>query len=100
MVSRQELQQPENPSERYPLEPIIFRCNHCHTDFIDWKKFLNHMEKSNHRICYKCGYSCGGMVEYLRSEYIAIKITDGNVESFNYKHMECPVSNPSKRVRT
>jgi hypothetical protein len=92
------LSQPENPSERYPLMPIILRCNHCGQDFTVWKEFLDHMEKSSHRICYKCGYSCGGMVEYLRSEFIAIHQIDGTVESWKYKHIiPCPFLNPSKR---
>lgn len=98
MNSRLELQ-PENPSERFPLIPITFRCNHCNADFNDWKRFLNHMEKSQHRICYKCGYSCGGMAEYLRSEYVAIQDTKGTIESWKYKHNECPMTNPSKRGR-
>jgi hypothetical protein len=57
------------------------------------------MEKSSHRICYKCGQSCGGMAEYLRSEYVAIEESNGSIESWRYKHVDCPTVNPSKRER-
>jgi hypothetical protein len=100
MESRKELQIPENPSERFPLMPIVFRCNHCGQNYTNWKQFLDHMEKSSHRICYKCGQSCGGMEEYLHGEYVAITQIEGRIESWKYKHISCPFSNPSKRKRS
>lgn len=90
---------PENPSERYPLAPIIFKCDFCGEEFQIWKEFLDHMESKRHRVCYKCGSSCGGMMEYLKTEFTAIQIADGNIESWKYKHIECPMTNPSKRGR-
>jgi hypothetical protein len=40
------------------------------------------------------------MAEYLRSEYVAIQDTEGTIESWKYKHYECPMTNnPSKRGR-
>lgn len=100
-MNRQELQQqPENPSTRFPLEPTIFKCDFCGEEFTDWKRFLNHMNKSSHRICYKCGQNCGGMEEYREGEFIAIHEIDKNVESWKYKHIiPCPFVNPSQRGR-
>jgi predicted nucleic acid-binding Zn ribbon protein len=97
MSSENRLKRPENPSERYPLMPIIFKCDYCDQNFDNWKEFLNHIEDSSHRVCYKCGQSCGGMINYLKKEYVAIKRINGNIESWKYEHAECPLGNPSKR---
>jgi hypothetical protein len=104
MLNREQLrpelhQQPENPSERYPLITFIFKCDFCGEKFLSWKAFLDHMEKKRHRICYKCGKSCGGMAEFLRNEFVAIRFVEDSVEWWKYKHVECPVSNPSERQK-
>ena len=97
MLDRKNLSQPENPSKRYPLMSITLKCDYCGLKFTVWKQFLDHLEKSSHRVCYKCGHSCGGMEQYRKGEYIAIHQVNGNIESWKYKHYECPVGNPSQR---
>lgn len=99
MLIDKTLSQPENPSERYPLIPIIFRCDYCGIEFENWKRFLDHLDKYSHRVCYKCGHTCGGLEEYINKEYVAVKQINGNIESWKYKHYECPVGNPSQRGR-
>lgn len=89
---------PENPSSRFPLYKILFKCSFCGAIFEEWKEFIAHMDKQRHRICYKCGMDCGGMKEYINQEYIAVREVKDNICTFKYKHIiPCPFLNPSRR---
>lgn len=88
---------PENPSSRkFPL-PYKWQCDYCKGLFLSQDDFIAHLEKRNHRVCYKCGQKVGGWKEWVNREFIAKRSLDKGIETYKYVHVECPVCEPSKR---
>jgi len=89
---------PENPSSRKLALSKKWFCDYCKKEFTMRDDFISHLEKTKHRICYKCGQKVGGWKEWVAGSYIAKRqVSEDGSESWKYVHISCPSISPSRR---